>query len=75
MQIDPLLLPALILSCLLGGLLLAATLYDLRLSRRQKSKNETVYRCAACRRLYCLQRHTPLARCPHCGESNEPARN
>lgn len=75
MQIDPLQLPAIILGSLLGGLLIAATLYDLRLSRRRKSKNETVYRCATCRRVYSLQRHTPLARCPHCGESNEPARN
>lgn len=72
MYVDPLhlllapLLPALAL------LFMMAWLYDLKTFRRRKKKDETIYRCANCRRIYTDIHRIPLVRCPKCGIQNEP---
>ncbi len=74
MRIDPLLLPALLISLLLTGLFLAAAFYDIRSFHRRRKRQQTVYRCAACHSIYERPHRTPLARCPHCRHQNEPLR-
>ena len=74
MPIDPLILIVVPLTLALGLLLLLATAYDVRLFRRRKSKDESVYRCESCRHIYTEVHRTPLARCPKCGQQNEPSR-
>jgi len=74
MPSDPLNLFVLPLVLSLAGLFIAATLYDFILfRRRRKNRNKTVYRCATCRSIYAAPCRTPLARCPGCGQLNEPA--
>jgi rRNA maturation endonuclease Nob1 len=70
MLIDPLHLLPVPLILALTGLLALAVAYDLLTFRHRKKKEEAVYRCAACRRVYTKPRHTPLARCPTCGRQN-----
>ncbi len=74
MPIDPLSLIVVPLTLALGLLLLLATAYDVILFRRRKSKDESVYRCESCRHIYTEIHRTPLARCPKCGQQNEPSR-
>ncbi len=74
MPIDPLQLLVIPLIIALVGILAAAWVYDLKTLRHKKSKNETVYRCAACRRIYTEMHRTPLAHCPQCGKQNAPVR-
>lgn len=52
----------------------AATFYDLTVFRRRRKKKKAIYRCAACRCIYEEAHRTPLARCPQCGQPNEPVR-
>jgi len=75
MFIEPLSLIVVPLALGLGTLLALAAAYDLVLFRRRKSPSESVYRCRNCRHIYTELHRTPLARCPHCGKQNEPARN
>lgn len=74
MPVDPLHLFALALILTLTGLLALAGVYDLRTFRRRRKKEEAIYRCIACRRVYTTPRHTPLARCPACGKQNPAIR-
>jgi len=74
MPVDPLQFIVIPLATALAGLFLAALAYDLKTFQRQKSKDETVYRCADCRSIYTDIHRTPLARCPKCGKQNEPIR-
>jgi rRNA maturation endonuclease Nob1 len=74
MPIDPLHLSVIPLALSLAALFLGAWLYDIRASRRRKKKEETVYRCMDCRRIYIGTHHTPLARCPKCGKQNAAVR-
>lgn len=74
MPVDPLSLIVVPLSLALGLLLALAAAYDLTVFRRRKSKDESVYRCRGCRLIYTEFRRTPLARCPKCGQQNEPVR-
>lgn len=74
MPVDPLQFIQIPLILTLTGLLLATMAYDLKTSRRKKSKDETVYRCSGCRGIYTDVHRTPLARCPKCGKQNEPVR-
>lgn len=62
------------LAIILVALLLIALIYDVLTFHRRKSKNETVYRCGACRNIYTGIHRVPLARCPKCGHSNAPVR-
>jgi len=73
MTVDPLHLLIIPLTLTLIGLFAAAWMYDLKTFRRRKGKDETIYRCADCHRIYTDTHRTPLARCPNCGKSNEPA--
>ncbi len=74
MPVNPLSLIALSLVFILGGLFLLAAAYDLIVFHRRKSKKESVYRCSGCRHIYTEHHRTPLARCPKCGQQNEPSR-
>jgi len=74
MPVDPLSLIVIPLALALGLLLLLATAYDIIVFRRRKSKDESVYRCGSCRHIYTEIHRTPLARCPKCGQQNEPTR-
>ncbi len=74
MSADPLSLIVVPLALAMGLLLALAAAYDLILFRRRKSKDESVYRCSDCRLVYTELRRTPLARCPQCGQQNEPVR-
>lgn len=73
MQNDPATLIVLPLGMALGLLLLAAAIYDLlTFRRRRRHRDKVIYRCASCRRIYAEVHRTPLARCPACGQQNEP---
>ncbi|HKL22501.1 MAG TPA: hypothetical protein VJ904_11895 [Tichowtungia sp.] len=72
--IDPLQLIVIPLALVLAGLFFAAWLYDLKTFRRRKKKDETIYRCTDCKRIYTLIQRTPLARCPRCGKQNPAVR-
>ena len=74
MLVDPLSLIVIPLVLALSLLFALAAAYDLIVSRRRKSKDESVYRCRDCRHIYTELRRTPLARCPKCGQPNEPIR-
>lgn len=75
MSVDPAILLALTLAFLLSALFAAAVFYDLTVFRRRKNNgSKAVYRCANCRYIYTVPRRTPLARCPQCGQHNEPVR-
>jgi len=74
MPADPLSLIVVPLALALGLLLVLGTAYDIVVFRRRKSKDESVYRCSACRHIYTELHRTPLARCPKCGQPNEPSR-
>ncbi len=74
MPIDPLSLMVVPLAIALGMLLALAAVYDFVVFRRRKSKDESVYRCRDCRHIYTELHRTPLARCPKCGQQNEPLR-
>jgi len=74
MYVDPLQLFVVPLVLLLIGLLAAAWMYDLKTFRRRKRKDETIYRCTDCRRIYTGIQRIPLARCPACGKQNPPVR-
>ncbi len=74
MPADPLNLIVVPLALALGLLIALAATYDLTVFRRRKSKDESVYRCRDCRLIYTELRRTPLARCPKCGQQNEPIR-
>ena len=74
MPVDPLHLIALPLMLTLVALFALATAYDLRTTKRQRKKKETLYRCAACNRIYTGTRHTPTAACPGCGKQNPAVR-
>jgi rRNA maturation endonuclease Nob1 len=56
------------------ALLAAAAFYDFILFRRRPAAREAVYRCDSCRHIYTESHRTPLARCPKCGQQNEPVR-
>lgn len=75
MPIAPLLLFPLALILTLTALLALAIVYDLRTFQRRKKKDEAIYRCMSCRRVYATDRHTPLARCPACGKQNTAVRS
>jgi len=74
MPVDPLNLVVVPLALALGVLIALAAAYDLVSFRRGKSKDESVYRCGSCRHIYTEFHRTPLARCPKCGQQNEPTR-
>ena len=74
MPVDPLNLIVIPLAIAMGLLFALAATYDCILFRRRKSKDESVYRCRNCRHIYTELRRTPLARCPKCGQPNEPVR-
>ena len=74
MLADPISLLLAPLAVSLGILFLLATFYDLIVFRRQKSKKGAIYRCSGCRHIYTELHRTPLARCPKCGQQNEPSR-
>ena len=74
MIVDPLQLIVLPLALALTGLFAAAWMYDLKTFRRRKRKEETIYRCTDCNRIYTSIHHTPLARCPRCGKQNPAVR-
>ncbi len=74
MPVAPLSLIVVPLALALGALIVLATAYDVVVSRRRKSKDESVYRCSGCRHIYTELHRTPLARCPKCGQQNEPTR-
>ena len=74
MNIDPLTLIAAPLILCLGILLALAAAYDFTLFRRRKNGAESIYRCHDCRHIYTERHRTPLARCPKCGQPNEPVR-
>lgn len=62
------------LALALTGLFAAAWIYDLKTFRRRKRKDETIYRCTDCQRIYTHIQRTPLARCPRCGKQNAAVR-
>ena len=72
MLVDPLHLFVIPLALMLTGLFAAAWVYDVKTFRRRKSKDETVYRCVDCNRIFTDIHRTPLSRCPKCGKQNEP---
>ena len=72
MPVDPLSFFVIPLALVLTGLFAAAWVYDIKTFRRRKSKDETVYRCVNCKRIFTDIHRTPLARCPNCGKQNEP---
>ena len=75
MPVDPVSLFALPLTLSLVLLFAAAAAYDfITFGRRRKTGNKAVYRCEACRHIYTVLHRTPLARCPKCGQQNEPVR-
>lgn len=75
MPADPLSLFAIPLTLTLAALFAAAAAYDfIVFRRRRKNGNEVVYRCDACRHIYTVPLRTPLARCPKCGQQNEPVK-
>jgi rRNA maturation endonuclease Nob1 len=74
MQIHPLTLLMLSMVVALLVLTLLACIYDLRTCRHKKSKDETVYRCAECTRVFTATHRTPLAQCPECGKQSAPPR-
>ena len=74
MPVDPLSLIVVPLALALGVLIALAAAYDVVSFRRRKSKDESVYRCGSCRHIYTELHRTPLARCPKCGQQNEPTR-
>jgi rRNA maturation endonuclease Nob1 len=75
MPVDPLHLIALPLILSLVALFAAAAAYDFMIfRRRRKNGNKAVYRCENCRHIYTVPLRTPLARCPKCGQQNEPVR-
>ncbi len=74
MPVDPLSLIVVPLALALGVLIALAAAYDIVVFRRRKSKDESVYRCGSCRHIYTELHRTPLARCPKCGQQNEPTR-
>lgn len=74
MPVDVIHLLPLPLILTLAALLGLAVLYDLRTFKRHKKKEDAIYRCASCRRVYTTPRQTPLARCPVCGKQNPAAR-
>lgn len=74
MVVDPLYLLIIPLTLALTGLFVTAWLYDLKTFRRRKRKDETIYRCTDCQRIYTLIQRTPLARCPKCGKQNAAVR-
>lgn len=75
MPADPVSLFTLPLALSLLLLFAAAAFYDFTtFRRRRKNGNKAVYRCEACRHIYTVLRRTPIARCPKCGQQNEPVR-
>lgn len=74
MSIDPIGLLIYPLALALIVIFVAAVLYDFTVFRRRKKTGKAVYRCNACRHIYAEMHRTPLARCPKCGNSNEPVR-
>ena len=75
MPVDPLHLMPLPLTLSLAAIFAAAAVYDFVIFRRRsRNGNKAVYRCAACRHIYTVPRRIPLARCPKCGELNEPVK-
>jgi hypothetical protein len=74
MPADPVSLSALALALVLAALFTLAAAYDFRTFRRRESKRKAVYRCDGCRHIYVNPQRTPLARCPRCGQQNEPVR-
>ena len=74
MPVNPLNWIVLPLAFSLGILFLLATAYDLLVFHRRKNKRESIYRCEECHHIYAELHRTPLARCPKCGQQNEPSR-
>ncbi len=74
MPVDPLNLIVIPMAIALCLLFVLAAVYDVISFRRRKSKDESIYRCRSCRHIYTELYRTPLARCPKCGEQNEPIR-
>lgn len=74
MPVDPLHLLPIPLILSLSALFALAAAYDLRTFKHRKKKDDAIYRCADCRRVYTTARHTPLARCPTCGKQNPSVR-
>lgn len=72
MPVDPLHLIVIPLALMLIGLFSAAWVYDIKTFRRRKRKDETIYRCLSCGRIYTDIHRIPLTRCPKCGKQNEP---
>jgi rRNA maturation endonuclease Nob1 len=74
MTVDPINLFAWTPVAALLLIFLAASFYDLTVFRRRRKKKKAIYRCSTCRRIYEELHRTPLARCPQCGQSNEPVK-
>ncbi len=75
MLIDPFNFFVIPLALTLIFLFVAALIYDVIIFRRRRRRgNPVVYRCDSCRHIYSVPHRTPLARCPKCGNQNEPVR-
>ena len=70
--IDPVQLLVAPLLPVMAILFMMAWLYDLKTFRRRKRKDETIYRCTNCHRIYTEIHRIPLRRCPECDTLNEP---
>ena len=61
---------------LLLALLLVTVYYKLRGPRQHRRfrLNPSVFRCGFCTKVYLDQRPVPVAKCPDCGQINDPIR-
>lgn len=75
MPIDPLHLIAFAVAGILVCLLGLSLGYEIRRFIWRKKKEQAVYRCHKCRRIYMELHRIPLARCPECGTQNKPIRH
>lgn len=51
-----------------------ALYYSVRNSRSYRKARKRIYHCESCGHVYAEARHMPLAKCPHCGATNESIR-